>query len=78
MWFASSAVEAAIGVVADLLGRNPQGFTVADARDALGTTRKHAVPLLGHLDSVGITRRRGDLRVAGPRLPAVGSPEGHR
>ncbi len=77
-WFASSAVDAAIGVVAGLLGRNPQGFTVAEARDALGTTRKHAVPLLGHLDSIGVTRRRGDLRVAGPRLPAVGAPEGRR
>jgi selenocysteine-specific elongation factor len=77
-WFANSAVEAAIGVVAGLLGRKPEGFTVAEARDALGITRKHAVPLLGHLDSIGVTRRRGDVRVAGPRLPAVGTPDGHR
>jgi selenocysteine-specific elongation factor len=77
-WFASSAVDSAIGVIAGLLVENPQGFTVSDARDALGTTRKHAVPLLGHLDSIGVTRRRGDLRVAGPRLPAVGSAEGRR
>jgi selenocysteine-specific elongation factor len=77
-WFASSAVDAAIGVVAGLLVNNPDGFTVAEARDALGTTRKHAVPLLGHLDSIGVTRRRGDVRVAGPRVPAAGTPEGHR
>jgi len=77
-WFASSAVDGAIGVVAGLLVKNPGGFTVAEARDALGTTRKHAVPLLGHLDSIGVTRRRGDLRVAGPRLPSDGTAEGHR
>ena len=35
----------------------------------LGTTRKWAVPLLTILDRRGITRRRGDVRVAGPRLP---------
>jgi hypothetical protein len=26
------------------------------------------VPLLTHFDAVGRTRRRGDLRIAGPRL----------
>jgi selenocysteine-specific elongation factor len=49
---------------------HPDGVTVADVREALGTTRKWAVPLLAHLDATGVTRRRGDLRVAGPRLPA--------
>jgi selenocysteine-specific elongation factor len=77
-WFANSAIEAAIVVVAGILGRKPEGFTVAEARDALGITRKHAVPLLGHLDSIGVTRRRDDVRVAGPRLPAVGTRDGHR
>jgi len=43
---------------------------VAEVRDALGTSRKHVLPLLGHLDATGATRRRGDVRVAGPRLPA--------
>ncbi len=37
-------------------------FTVAGFRDAMGITRKHAVPLLEWLDGNGITRRRGDLR----------------
>ncbi|HEX9991554.1 MAG TPA: SelB C-terminal domain-containing protein, partial [Acidimicrobiales bacterium] len=65
------AVEAAAAVVARLLADRPGGVTVAEVRDALGTTRKHALPLLAHLDATGVTRRRGDLRVAGPRLPAV-------
>ncbi len=42
---------------ADLLGRLPQPFTVADARRALGTSRRVAVPLLEHLDGQGVTRR---------------------
>jgi selenocysteine-specific elongation factor len=69
-YFAASAVEAAARTVASLLASSPEGVSVAQVRDALGTTRKHALPLLVHLDATGVTRRRGDLRVAGPRLPA--------
>jgi selenocysteine-specific elongation factor len=43
------------------------GVTVAQIRDLLGTTRKYAVPLCEWLDASGVTRRRGDLRVLGPR-----------
>lgn len=35
----------------------PQPFTLSQARQALGTTRRVAVPLLEHLDSRGWTRR---------------------
>ena len=31
--------------------------------------RKYVLPLLAHLDQTGMTRRRGDYRIAGPRLP---------
>jgi selenocysteine-specific elongation factor len=68
VWFALSAVDKAIQAVAALLAARPEGFTVAEARDALGTTRKFVLPLLAHLDATGVTRRRGDLRIAGPRL----------
>jgi selenocysteine-specific elongation factor len=71
VWFAPSALAAAAEVVARLLAAQPDGITVAEVRDALGTTRRHALPLLNHLDATGVTRRRGDLRVAGPRLPAL-------
>jgi selenocysteine-specific elongation factor len=73
--FSSAAVDLAARVVAHLLAGNPEGFTVADARDALGTTRKYAVPLLTHLDATGVTKRRGDRRVAGSRLPTGSSPD---
>jgi selenocysteine-specific elongation factor len=71
VWFASAAVTAAGVVVAGLLAARPEGVTVSEVREALNTTRKHVVPLLGHLDATGVTRRRGDVRVGGPRLPAA-------
>jgi selenocysteine-specific elongation factor len=40
----------------------PDQFAVKDARDLLGTTRKHVVPLLEHLDATGFTLRKGDMR----------------
>jgi len=40
------------------------GITVSVFREALGTSRRFALPLLEHLDSRGITRREGDVRVA--------------
>ena len=69
-YFAPTAVTEAAGRMAALLAEHPEGFTVAQARDALGTSRKHALPLLALLDAGGVTRRRGDVRVGGPRLPA--------
>lgn len=69
IWFAASAVEAAAERIAKLLRAQPDGVTVAEIREELGTTRKYALPLVGHLDRTGVTRRRGDLRIAGPRLP---------
>jgi selenocysteine-specific elongation factor len=40
-----------------------QGISVSSFREALGTSRKFAVPLLEYLDAQGVTVRRGDLRV---------------
>lgn len=67
------AVDRAARTVAELLAKEPAGVTVAAVREALGTSRKWAMPLLAHLDAAGVTRRRGDVRVAGPRLPKAGS-----
>ena len=69
--FAASAIDSAATVVAQLLEEKPDGVTVAEIRDALGTTRKFALPICAVLDSTGVTRRREDLRIAGPRLPAI-------
>ena len=69
--FAASAIGEAALVAARLLADQPDGVTVAELRDAWGTTRKFALPLLARLDGTGVTRRRGDLRIGGPRLPEL-------
>jgi selenocysteine-specific elongation factor len=67
--FHESTVAAAGLVAAELLAANPDGFTVAQFRDATGASRKFALPLVSELDARGVTRRRDDVRIAGPRLP---------
>jgi selenocysteine-specific elongation factor len=67
--FSTAAVDDAAALARRLLMQQPAGFTVSMFREAAGITRKHALPLLSELDARGITRRRGDVRVAGPRLP---------
>jgi selenocysteine-specific elongation factor len=47
---------------ARILARLPQPFTAAEARQALETTRRIAIPLLEHLDRAGVTRRLPDDR----------------
>jgi selenocysteine-specific elongation factor len=74
VYFAPTAVEAAARTVARLLAESPQGVTVSQVRDTLGTSRKYLLPLLAYLDASGVTRRRGDLRIPGPRLPAPDPP----
>ncbi|GHO43877.1 selenocysteine-specific translation elongation factor [Ktedonospora formicarum] len=37
-------------------------MTAAEARDALGTSRKYVLPLLEHLDLMRVTKRVGDVR----------------
>ena len=70
-YFATEAITDAAEIVARLLAGSPDGVTVAVVRDALQTTRKHVLPILAQLDATGVTRRRGDVRIAGPRLPRV-------
>jgi selenocysteine-specific elongation factor len=70
VYFARSAVDEAMAILGRALAETPTGLTVAEIRDLLGTTRKFALPLLAHLDGTGVTRRRDDVRIAGPRMPA--------
>jgi selenocysteine-specific elongation factor len=57
--FLPSVIERAEGIVADA---RDTGITVSAFREAIGTSRKYAVPLLGWFDQRGVTRREGDLR----------------
>jgi selenocysteine-specific elongation factor len=46
----------------DVAAAHPEGLTVSALREALGTSRKFAVPLVEWMDAHGLTRREGDLR----------------
>jgi selenocysteine-specific elongation factor len=68
--FHRDTIEQAGLIAAQLLAQSPDGFTVAQFRDATGASRKFALPLVSELDARGVTRRRDDLRIGGPRLPS--------
>ena len=46
-------------------------LTVAAARDVLQSTRKYVLPILARMDAEGVTRRRGEVRIPGPRATTV-------
>jgi len=71
LYFSAEAVDSAIDLLARALADQPEGITVSDIRGIWNTSRKYTLPLLAHLDSTGVTRRRDDLRIGGPRLPEV-------
>ena len=69
IYYAPEVVDAAAELLADMLAEQPEGVTVSEIRQRMGNTRKHAMPLIARLDGGGVTRRRENLRIAGPRLP---------
>jgi selenocysteine-specific elongation factor len=57
----TSAVETAASKVAAYLRQHGEA-TASDLKNLLGTSRKYAVPMLEHLDRLGVTRRSGNKR----------------
>jgi selenocysteine-specific elongation factor len=64
--FAADALDEARDRIARLVVQRAS-ITIADVRDLLGTSRKYILPIVNRMDAEGITRRRGDLRIPGPR-----------
>ena len=69
---APDAADRAARILAGL----PQPFTAAEARQALGTSRRVVIPLLEWLDRKGITRRLADDRRAMREPPSSPGPNG--
>lgn len=59
--FRKADYEQMVAAVRAVLTQNGQ-ITAAEARDLFNTSRKYALGLLEHLDSIGLTRREGDFR----------------
>jgi selenocysteine-specific elongation factor len=59
--FHQSVIDA-LGPILQAALVDSDGLRVSELNQILNTTRKFSVPLLEHLDSIGLTRRDGDLR----------------
>jgi len=64
VWMHRNAVEAGKQTALKLFARAPM-FSTMDFRDALGVSRKYAVPLVDYLDKVRFTVRFGNNRTPG-------------
>ncbi len=62
--FLRETYDEAIAILLTYL-REHGKMTVAEARDILGATRKYILPLLEHMDTLKMTRRKGDERILG-------------
>ncbi|WP_080797287.1 selenocysteine-specific translation elongation factor [Arabiibacter massiliensis] len=60
-YFDAAAYDALEDAARSRLAEGPA--TAAELKDAMGTSRKYAIPLLEHFDARGLTRRDGDVRV---------------
>lgn len=66
-YVSKTVIEGLLKRLEEIFEKN-QSISIGDFKDAFELSRKYAVPLLEYLDNEGITVRKGDLRVAGPRL----------
>ncbi|MBN1504394.1 MAG: selenocysteine-specific translation elongation factor [Candidatus Eisenbacteria bacterium] len=64
LFFHADTMREAEALVRKMLAASGK-FQVSEFKDAAKTSRKYAVPLLEYFDRKGVTRRQGDVRVAG-------------
>ena len=64
-------------MVGEAVRDQPDGLTIAEIRDLLGTSRKYVVPMCEYLDRIGVTKRSGNKRVPGTRHAELVSAEPH-
>ena len=69
----AEAIASARQVVLELFGK-ATGFSTMEFRDALGVSRKYAVPLLDYFDSIKLTVRSGNRRTPGAEAKRLTQP----
>jgi selenocysteine-specific elongation factor len=62
--FHKSIWNKALDVIKEML-KSEGTLTVSTLRDKLGCSRKYLIPILEYTDTLGLTRREGDVRVPG-------------
>ena len=65
--YAPENLEQARGMCENYLKEHSEA-TMSQLRDSWGVSRKFSVPLCEYFDSIGVTVRKGDIRVAGPKI----------
>jgi selenocysteine-specific elongation factor len=73
IWMHRDAVEAGKQTALKLFARAP-AFSTMEFRDALGVSRKFAVPLVDYLDKIRFTVRSGNQRTPGAEAKKLLSP----
>ncbi|MBS1724619.1 MAG: selenocysteine-specific translation elongation factor [Armatimonadetes bacterium] len=61
VWYTPAQIQGLLATAKAKLGG--ERFSVSQFREALGTSRKYAIPLLEYADARGVTFRQGELRV---------------
>ncbi len=67
--FLTTAWEEIVSHIRKCLDAKPS-LTIGDLKERFGLTRKWAVPILEETDRLGLTERKGDVRVKGPKFNA--------
>lgn len=67
LYFSTRNIHEARKVLVDLF-KDKEMLTVSEIRQSLRSTRKYIIPLLVYFDSIGWTKRRNELRLAGNNL----------
>ena len=73
IWMHRDAVEAGKQTALKLFRRAP-AFSTMEFRDALGVSRKFAVPLVDYLDKIRFTVRSGNNRTPGAEAKKLLNP----
>jgi selenocysteine-specific elongation factor len=63
MYFSAEAIEQGRQRLVAFLSERSEGSNATELKEPLGVSRKYAIPLLEYFDSIGVTKRVGDLRV---------------
>ncbi len=67
IYFHVDSVNEGVVRLREAFGRQ-ESLSMSDFRQLLGTTRKYALPLLNYYDNKGITQRKDEIRLPGPKL----------
>ncbi|MBI5864840.1 MAG: selenocysteine-specific translation elongation factor [Planctomycetes bacterium] len=70
IWISQKHWRALVTTLVQTFEKQPE-LTVAAIRDLLASSRTFVVPIVEHTDTIGLTRRVGDVRKLGPKAASI-------